>query len=1108
MRIRLNDGAVLTVPDGSSDEEIRRAIKEYRSQPKETNVTDALFRGLFKGLGAAPRLGAGATGLVESVIPGRQESLESLEETFRGAAEDVEAWGPGGKSDTLAEKVVEGIARAPGELLTLAPFGAVAAPLRGVAGLGAAMARPALALGTHAAVMHGGEGLRSAASHGLRGAAEGAAFGVAGRVAGKLAPEGGEITRRLLHGTGAGGVVGGAAALEGQPLEDVTASAATMFAIGAALPAGKYGKTRKELIDELKTEVDAKLKSGEITPKQAEQIMETAPTEFVPGEPTEFVPPEEGRGAWIETDLEGAGRASRRIPQLTKAGQEFYDTPTLRKKYAEAQARQEFVPRTDSDVIRRAKTELTTDAEGNLIFSAENADAAMWMLEDSLVKHNAIGTSLRQKMRQAKLRDDPAYHEYMEQYEAHLATPSAQVMQARGLESSVANAMRIIATARRNQPEWVKAARVLEKKGIFDGDMKFKEDIRSLLELSEGNPELQVRIAKAFDTPGLWEYFQEYWINGLLSGFPTHVVNIQSNQVMLGADLAEKRAALWAETKFKHPETGERLPKWVAKGEWDADVRGLRAAVGPALKVAWRMLKDENYEVGTDYAQWAELQHYGVAKLAKRTKTIGGKTGQWVRGPGRALAALDMFSKIAMGERYAHSTAYRIAAEEVMAGKLKQEQIPARKAELLGLGDKPVDRRVLSSMKDNAARGTFTEPLTPGMAKFAQIRDIEVYGTKPGVVLVPFLGTPWNVIRQAIKRSPLNLINTAKRLRQYNSGEITPQQFWSEAAGTAIGTGLTAAFVGLAEAGFLTGGGPVNPADRANKMARGWKPYSFVIPTGGGEKAYISLQRIEPLGTILGMAGDISELGDADDKYGKMTAAIKDNLTNKTFLMGLENFAAFVHSPEQFGSMWTRQMAGSLVPTGVAKLAQATDPYARHVESMGTTAGMPDAMLYRMPGLSQMLPEKSTIFGEPAERWSFAPTTLDSTGGKIARAAGALLSPAVSGYETPDKAVEAEFDRLSKYEGMPPGMPRRKKPMVLRGISGEDVELTDEEYKTYDRFHQMAKRECAAIIASPNWHRVPDELKAQILSKAYRKYRNAATKEVNAKIRRRTSVGE
>ena len=81
----------------------------------------------------------------------------------------------------------------------------------------------------------------------------------------------------------------------------------------------------------------------------------------------------------------------------------------------------------------------------------------MWMLEDTLAKHTAIGTSLRQKIRQAKLRDDPEYHEYMEQYEAHLATPGAQVMQARGLESSVANAMRVIATARRNQPEWVKA---------------------------------------------------------------------------------------------------------------------------------------------------------------------------------------------------------------------------------------------------------------------------------------------------------------------------------------------------------------------------------------------------------------------------------------------------------------------------------------------------------------------------------------------------------------------------------------------------------------------------------------------------------------------------
>ena len=1116
MRIRLKDGHVLTVRDGAPEDEIQRKIEAYYKSQRKTDVASAVNRGLAKGAAATPNLLAGATGLIDSLIPGKQKSLEAVEANLRESAQTWEDFGPGGESDTLVEKIFEGIGRAPGELATIVPFGATALPLRGVAGLGAAMARPALALGTHSAVMHGGEGLRESAAHGLRGAAEGAAFGVAGRWAHKLVPEvstlGKNLARRAVHGGLAGGIVGGAAAAEGQSTEDVVASATVMGLLGAALPSSKYKKTRAELLEDLKLEVDQKLKSGEITPKEAEVMIETAPNELVLPEPTKFDPDKIGRGSFIESDLTAAGEASRRIPQLTKAGQNFYSHPELRQHYAESQKRQEFAPRSNEDVIRRAHTELITDAEGNIVFAPENADAAMYFLENSTAKHAAIGTALRQKVRAAKLQNDPAHPELMEQYEAHLATAPAQMMAARGLESSVANAMRIVATARRGQPDWMKAAKVLEKKGIFDGDMKFKNDVKDILELSEGNPELQARIAKAFDTPALWDYFQEYWINGLLSGFPTQAVNLGSNQMMLGADMLEKKAALYAETKIapvlKGGGRGKKLAKWAADGEWDADNRGLRASLGPALKVAGKMIWDENYDVAADYPQWASLQRYGIGKLGRRSHVIGGLPGKVIRFPSRALGAMDMYNKIIAGERYAHSSAYRIAAKEVMDGKLKQSEIPARKAELLGQGDKPVDRRVLDSMQKNAARLTFTEELEGGIATFAKLRDVEIGGVKPGVVLVPFLGTPWHVIRQSIKRSPLNVVNSLKRWKQYKSGEMTPQQFFQEVAATTIGTAVTASLVAFAKMGYLTGGGPTNPADRAMKMASGWKPYAFKIPYAEGENAYISMQRFEPLGTILGMAGDIAEMGDADDKYGKMTAAIKDNLTNKTFLMGIENFAAFMHKPEQFGGMWTRQMVGSLVPTMLAKGAQAVDPYARMVDPVGATSGVPDAILYRTPFLSQILPKKYTALGESAERWSFAPATLDTTAGKVIRGVAALTSPGPASVQTSDQAVEAEMSRLSAYEGMPPSMPSKKKKMRLRGVDGVEVELNEDEYEIYSRYHLMAKRQLTKVISGPRWVSIPDGMKAVMMRKIYDKYRRIATKQVNNNIRRRTSVGE
>jgi hypothetical protein len=105
-------------------------------------------------------------------------------------------------------------------------------------------------------------------------------------------------------------------------------------------------------------------------------------------------------------------------------------------------------------------------------------------------------------------------------------------------------------------------------------------------------------------------------------------------------------------------------------------------------------------------------------------------------------------------------------------------------------------------------------------------------------------------------------------------------------------------------------------------------------------------------------------------------------------------------------------------------------------------------------------------------------------------------------------AVEKEFSRLGGYPGMPPGMPKRSKQVTLRGVNGERVKLTQEEYSVYDRYHAKANEALNRVIASPNYSRMPEAYQAKLLDSVYKKFRRAANNEINMMIRRRTTVGD
>src|SRR5207237_1044250 len=117
-----------------------------------------------------------------------------------------------------------------------------------------------------------------------------------------------------------------------------------------------------------------------------------------------------------------------------------------------------------------------------------------------------------------------------------------------------------------------------------------------------------------------------------------------------------------------------------------------------------------------------------------------------------------------------------------------------------------------------------------------------------------------------------------------------------------------------------------------------------------------------------GSAADAYEIrrevsaSDSANIGGLLLASVSRNLLNKTWLQGPSAIMQAVDDPDRYGESWLRSFVGSFVPTGAAQLARANDPYIRDVRTMI------DAIKARVPGLSEEVPVKRDLWGNPLQR--------------------------------------------------------------------------------------------------------------------------------------------
>ena len=474
------------------------------------------------------------------------------------------------------------------------------------------------------------------------------------------------------------------------------------------------------------------------------------------------------------------------------------------------------------------------------------------------------------------------------------------------------------------------------------------------------------------------EMLTEYWLNAILSGPITHLVNMTSNSL---------------NTLF--------LPMEQALGKLSSfDIQGAKEAVGMYVHL-YSSFVDAAKSAGDAFKSGVVNIDEGMGKFdsprsTRRALQFENKTADFLgyiaNLPSRALLTEDAFFKHL---NYRATVRAGLAKEGVVAGKTGQElashieegmqkiirdgqfyeyKTVRTKAEELaktatsGVTDpiekqKQMKRFVRRYMADNWKDGynkdksryntlgdysllakrarqysrevTYTQSLDdPGRAAGVQVAAgwNRVVNNHPYLrIVTPFVRTPTNLISFFLNRSigatfevgRFGYRHSMKHMNLLDSEMTEALAKSSEEFADAKGRFLTGSLfmfgAGVAfNSGSITGGGPKDPEKRRMMEAQGWQPYSIRV----GD-TWVSYQRMDPFANFIGVVADIAEgMRESDDEdipmwqsvLGNATAAMAKNIASKSYLTGIARISNVLANPDRYAESYLEQTAASMLP--------------------------------------------------------------------------------------------------------------------------------------------------------------------------------------------------
>jgi hypothetical protein len=392
----------------------------------------------------------------------------------------------------------------------------------------------------------------------------------------------------------------------------------------------------------------------------------------------------------------------------------------------------------------------------------------------------------------------------------------------------------------------------------------------------------------------------------------------------------------------------------------------------------------------------------------------------------------------------------------------------------------------LEYIKDVGDRVTFQQELSSefGMfeavaAKIGDLRQRKGFGGFLLQYILPFLKTPVNIFKEAGGTvSATADIPGIGRLWKRSRAEFESDNphIRAQARGRQIvGAGLWTSALYLAYEGVVTGSGPRDYKELQNKKNTGWLPNALNVSamerlwaTGdsGGDQngdTYVSLQRLDPLATITGLAADFlrahedNELGE-DGEFIAQTImlAVTEQIAQKSYLKTVGDAVDSISNGKKLEDIENRvlkELIRGNTPAILGNMSRSEDPYVRDVESPL------ELIRQRLLLDPRSLDARRDIFGK-----------------KVAYNRRALTREwNAVGFATVSKVEADEATRIVNELKITSYFPDSDK--IIAGLDLKEIKVTGSKQSLYDRLQELysktdVKKDVVEVYKDPSLNEI------------------------------------
>ena len=562
--------------------------------------------------------------------------------------------------------------------------------------------------------------------------------------------------------------------------------------------------------------------------------------------------------------------------------------------------------------------------------------------------------------------------------------------------------------------------------------------------------------------PKLMDYVYEYWYNSILSGVPTHVVNIASNTAWGAWQVGVHKPLLAAIdpliAKF------QKRPTEYYMAEIIPALAGIKRGFKPGIKGAKEVLV-KGYTTDAELDKFAADMGKSVGAFSRSPNKYLRAIAPFLTMPTRALRGMDIWAKQMNYEAELGSVAKRMEKK----GEGKYEELLKNPTE-----------GMMQEASQYADYTTFMEKLGKIGTMIEKLRT----AVPGGRFIMPFVRTIANLVKRGVEMTPG--VGAMKLLGGKVKGKEVTQVLAKQVEGAMIALVVASMF----DDDEITGDAPANKAEREAFYRQGKKPWSIKI----GDTWY-QYRRIEPFNTPIAAVGILHDTwkrtGEepSTEFVYRSAAGFVNNIIDSSYLSGLTQVLDSVRKadkwPQKLTNMFDRTIASfspmSSFQRSFVRAIEATD---KEGAILRKPKGAIETLAAATPFMSEMVPARKDVWGEeiviegsPLEQW------LPWKAAKVTK-----------------DIVEKEIERLHGLGLLSyPGMPAK-----YMSVAGKRLDLDDEQYdKLITESGQASKKKLDSLVDTSYWKMLSDKEKASRIQRIIKSDR----KKARSAIKRGLGVG-